>query len=51
MAEGIPGINVDLGLSASYNGQLFTVGERAVLTVKLTDGCGGVFIPSEMGTA
>jgi hypothetical protein len=47
--EGTPGVNVDLSLSTPSNGQFFVVGEHAVVRVKLSDSCGGLLKPSDLG--
>jgi hypothetical protein len=48
--EGTSGVNVDLSVSSPSNSQFFTVGEQAMVTVTLTDGCGGILKPSDLGT-
>ncbi len=46
-----PGLAVALTISPPQNGQFFTAGERAALSVRFTDTCGEALAPSSLGTA
>ena len=48
---GTPGIaTVDLSLSSPINGQFFTAGERAVVTITFVDSCGQKVPPANLGS-
>ncbi len=44
------GLNATVTLSAPSNGSFFTVGERAVVTIAMTNNCGQMVSPSSLGT-
>jgi hypothetical protein len=49
--DGTVGLNAAVTLSSPANGSYFTSGERATITIKLTNDCGQVLAPSSLGTA
>src|SRR5262245_48233615 len=56
---GCPGLNAgqtagldgELLISQPKNGQYFTVGEKATLTIRLHDRCGQIYAPAQLGSA
>jgi hypothetical protein len=46
-----PGLNAAVTLSAPANGSYFVAGERAKISIKLSNSCGEVLSPSSLGTA